>query len=91
MGERLATPAAVGLGVVMAGMHARCAGRAAAGGSETTPGRRPCWRPCPGPSRGFASYVVAAGRGSVAVPAVLSSQRAAVSTLLAVVMGERLT
>jgi len=40
----------------------------------------------------FASYVVAASVGSVAVPAVLSSQFAAVSAVLAVfTMGERLT
>lgn len=40
----------------------------------------------------FASYVYAANHGGVAVPAVLSSQFAAVSALLAVfAMGERLT
>ena len=40
----------------------------------------------------FASYVVAATHGGVAVPAVISSQFAAVSALIAVfAMGERLT
>jgi drug/metabolite transporter (DMT)-like permease len=41
---------------------------------------------------GFTSYVIAADRGGVAVPAVISSQFAAVSVLIGVVlMGERLS